>query len=131
MLCKPKFRVVMLSEEEYNVLKRALERLELGDIAETETFRNLRAALVANIHAVKHGDEYIAGMADVLWTKDCFVHPGGAQDERIVRVRDLFNLYDAIFALTETSVRDDRLRTELTSSMVTRLLSRGKVGVDR
>jgi hypothetical protein len=39
----------------------------------------------------------------------------------VVRVRDLFNLYDAILALTETSVHDRSLRSELSGGMVMRL----------
>lgn len=70
-------------------------------------YRNIKTALISNIHAVRHNDEYLKCIKDIIWTID---------KSREVRswseVNDdipLYNLFDGIISFTESDMRDDEV----------------------
>ncbi len=70
-------------------------------------YRNIKTALISNIHAVRHNDEYLKCIKDIIWTID---------ESREVRswseVNDdipLYNLFDGIISFTESDMRDDEV----------------------
>ncbi|KHS50743.1 hypothetical protein [Brevibacterium linens] len=71
------------------------------------------AALVSNIHAVKHHENYLKELEDVVWTID-----GKGQSHVVDRDQThvlierpkLHNLFDGIIAFTKSYFRDDFLR---------------------
>lgn len=70
-------------------------------------YRNIKTALISNIHAVGHNDEYLKCIKDIIWTID---------ESREVRswseVNDdipLYNLFDGIISFTESDMRDDEV----------------------
>lgn len=60
--------------------------------------------IISNIHAIRHFDEYMYALKDVVWTRD--------EANKVQYARDLppdtplFNLFDGILALTQTYTRD-------------------------
>lgn len=71
------------------------------------------AALVSNIHAVKHHKDYLAELEDLVWAVD-----GSDRSDVVERDEDhvlidsskLHNLFDGIIAFTKSYFRDDFLR---------------------
>ena len=65
------------------------------------------AGIISNIHAIRHFDEYIEALKDVVWTHD---ETNGVQYARDLSPHTpLFNLFDGIVALTRTYTRDEWL----------------------
>ena len=70
-------------------------------------YKNIKTALISNIHAVRHYDEYLESIKDIIWTFDetrkihnwSQVNPG----------KPLYNLFDGIIAFTESDIRDEDL----------------------
>lgn len=63
------------------------------------------AAIMSNIHAVRHYDDYLRLVRNIVWTPD--------ETNRATKVRDLpddtklYNLFDGIITLTETYSRNE------------------------
>jgi len=65
----------------------------------------VKTALLSNIHAVRHYDEYLRDLQDIVWTLD---ETGKAQ--RVADLppeKDLYNLFDGIITFTHSYVRDE------------------------
>jgi hypothetical protein len=81
----------------YQVLKLGAEGKPSGDY-------NYKVGIVSNIHAVRHFDEYLNALKDIVWTRE--------ETGEATRVSDLepdtelFNLFDGIVTLTSTVARD-------------------------
>ena len=70
-------------------------------------YSNIRTALISNIHAVRHHDEYLKCIKDIIWTID---------ETREIRKwsqvnpdAPLYNLFDGIISFTESDIRDKDL----------------------
>lgn len=70
-------------------------------------YYNIKTALISNIHAVRHYDEYLKCIKDIIWTID---------DSREIKVwseinpsTPLYNLFDGIISFTESDIRDDEM----------------------
>lgn len=67
-----------------------------------------KVGIVSNIHAVRHFDQYLGVLKDIIWTRD--------ESGRVTKAKDLdpdselFNLFDGVVALTETLARDKWVR---------------------
>lgn len=93
--------------------KGTYQVLKMGATLKDRPDKSVRAALVANVHAVIHDEVYVTDLADVIWTKD------GPDDDYIVRRDDkewvikaegIFNLYDGIICITRSRFRDSWLK---------------------
>lgn len=70
-------------------------------------YLNIKTALISNIHAVRHHDEYLKCIKDIIWTID---------ESRKIRFwsdinpeAPLYNLFDGIISFTESDIRDDEV----------------------
>jgi hypothetical protein len=66
------------------------------------------AALATNIHAVKHRDEYLGELEDLVWTVDGpEVSHVVARDDMhtVIKSNKLYNLFDAVISFTEPHFR--------------------------
>lgn len=70
-------------------------------------YSNLKTALISNIHAVRHHDEYLQSIKDIIWTID--------ETRKIKSWSEmpqdtpLYNLFDGIVAFTKSDIRDNQL----------------------
>jgi len=64
-----------------------------------------KVGLVTNIHPLRHFDEYISSIRDIVWT----VEPTGKvkKAKDLPPDQELYNLFDGIIALTHITARDD------------------------
>lgn len=69
---------------------------------------NIKTALISNIHAARHYDEYLLSLQDVVWTLDekgTAKKVGDLPDER-----PIYNLFDGIISFTKNVARDEWIR---------------------
>lgn len=93
----------------YQVLKISTHYKEFFPSGDWDVY----AALVTNIHAVKHHDDYLKELEDVVWTVD-----GGdrsyvvSRDDEttVIETDHLYNLFDGVIAFTKSYFRADMLR---------------------
>lgn len=86
-----------------DIKKGIYQVLKLGAEYKPE-YANIRTALISNIHAVRHHDEYLKCIKDIIWTIDetreisewSQVKPG----------TPLYNLFDGIISFTDSDIRD-------------------------
>ncbi len=65
----------------------------------------VKTALLSNIHAVRHYDEYLRDLQDIVWTLD---ETGKAQQVAdLPPEKNLYNLFDGIITFTHSYVRDE------------------------
>jgi len=65
----------------------------------------VKTALISNIHAVRHYDEYLLDLQDIVWTVDATGTAKTAKD--LAPDAELFNLFDGIIAFTRNYARDE------------------------
>ena len=70
-------------------------------------YLNIKTALISNIHAVRHNDEYLKCIKDIIWTID---------ESREIKAwseinpnAPLYNLFDGIISFTESDIRDNEV----------------------
>lgn len=70
-------------------------------------YKNIKTALISNVHAVRHHDEYLNCIKDIVWTID---------ESREIRSwseidpkAPLYNLFDGIISFTESDIRDEEV----------------------
>lgn len=65
---------------------------------------NIKTGLLSNLHAIRHFEEYLQDLKDVIWTKD--------KTGKVKKAKDLppdepiYNLYDGIVSFSSTYARD-------------------------
>lgn len=64
-----------------------------------------RVGIISNIHAVRHHDDYLTAIQDIVWTRDESALAKTAVD--LPPETPFFNLFDGIVALTQTIARDE------------------------
>jgi hypothetical protein len=67
-----------------------------------------RVALISNIHAARHFDDYLDSIKDIVWTLDISGNAKKVSD--LPPDQDIYNLCDGIVALTATLSRDEWVR---------------------
>lgn len=85
----------------YQVLKLGVE----GKLSGSDW--DYKVGIISNIHPARHFDEYLKSLKDIVWTNDVTGNAkfiGDLPDEQ-----PLYNLFDAIVALTQTFTRDEWL----------------------
>lgn len=70
-------------------------------------YSNLKTALISNIHAVRHNDEYLQCIKDIIWTIDETRKIKSWSE--IPHNTPLYNLFDGIVAFTKSDIRDNQL----------------------
>ena len=89
-----------------DIKKGIYQVLKIGaEIKPTQSHFKVKTALISNIHAVRHYDEYLHSLEDVVWTID--------KTQKAKKVRDLpedmniYNLFDGIISFTQCHIRDE------------------------
>jgi len=92
----------------YQVLKIATESKP------NESEFKVKTALISNIHAVRHYDEYLSSLEDVMWLVDKRTD----KSKEVRKIGDLpdefavYNLFDGIISFTESHMRDDWIKSK-------------------
>lgn len=64
---------------------------------------------MSNIHAVRHFEEYLTPLKDIIWTRD---ETGTVKEASQLHPQTkLFNLFDGIISLTKVTARDSWIET--------------------
>ena len=69
---------------------------------------NIKTGLISNLHAIRHFDEYLQDLKDIIWTKD--------ETGKVKRAKELppneplYNLYDGIVSFSSTYARDEWIK---------------------
>ena len=91
----------------YQVLKVGVESKP------TESDLKVKTALISNIHAVRHYNEYLASLKDIVWAIDKTEEANGKKINQVKKATDLppdtdiYNLYDGIITFTNPHIRDE------------------------
>ncbi|MEB3215340.1 MAG: hypothetical protein VKN72_03635 [Nostocales cyanobacterium 94392] len=65
----------------------------------------VKTALLSNIHAVRHYNEYLLDIQDIVWTLD---QTGTAKKiADLPAQKDIYNLFDGIITFTQSYIRDE------------------------
>jgi len=83
----------------YQVLKMAVS----GKPKQTQIA--VKTALLSNIHAVRHYDDYLLELQDIVWTLDKTGKAKKVSD--LPPEKDIYNLFDGIITFTQSYVRDE------------------------
>jgi len=84
--------------------KATYQVLKIGTEGNPSSKFHFRVGIISNIHAVRHYEDYLTALQDVIWTR--------SQNRSVKTASDLasntpiFNLFDGIIALTQSQVRD-------------------------
>lgn len=111
-----------------DIKKGVYQMLKLGEqFAKRCQKKSIKICLLANTHAVRHHQDYLAGLDDLVWT-----HEDRLEVEntlwRKVRVEDLVNLYDATITFTRSHFRDSALNSAFGLEAVYKALGGDEVG---
>lgn len=92
----------------YQVLKISTHYKEFFPSGQYEVF----VALVSNIHAVKHHNDYLHELEDLVWTLDgptrSYVQSRD-EDTTLIQSKRLYNLFDALISFTRSHFRSSVL----------------------
>ena len=69
---------------------------------------NIKTAVISNIHAVRHYDEYLFTVRDVIWTLNSshsIIKAGQLDPET-----PIYNLFDGILSFTKSDIRDSWMK---------------------
>ncbi len=84
--------------------KATYQSLKIGAEGNPSANYHYRVGIISNIHAVRHYEAYLTSIQDIVWARN--------KDESAKTAVDLppdtplFNLFDGIIALTQTTARD-------------------------
>jgi hypothetical protein len=82
----------------YQVLKLGSEGKPVNSTWE------FKVGIVSNIHAARHYDDYLKSLENLVWTNDSTGYAKRVAD--LPQNQDVYNLFDCIFALTQSRFRD-------------------------
>lgn len=89
-----------------DIKKGIYQVLKVGAESKPQKSRfQIKTALISNIHAARHYNEYLSSLEDIVWTLD--------KSGKAKKVSDLpsqtamYNLFDGIISFTESHMRDD------------------------
>jgi hypothetical protein len=93
-----------------DIKKGIYQMLKLGEHFAARCVKGaIKVVLLANVHAVRHHNDYLSGLEDMIWTHENMLLETDDPDWRKVRVDDLIRLYDAAIAFTKPHFRDLQL----------------------
>lgn len=87
-----------------DIKKAIYQVLKLGSEYKLDN-DNIKTAIISNIHAVRHYDEYLLTLRDVIWTLDS-THVA----KRAIQLdpdTPMYNLFDGILSFTYSDIRDE------------------------
>lgn len=91
-----------------DIKKGIYQVLKIGVEAKQQSSRfKVKTALISNIHAVRHYNQYLKDLQDIVWTVDATKSAKMVQD--LPPETPLYNLFDGIIAFTESNIRDEWL----------------------
>jgi hypothetical protein len=91
-----------------DIKKATYQVLKLGAEGKPNRHYRYKTGIISNIHAVRHFDEYLRSLKDIIWTREA--------EERTMTAGQLppdtplFNLFDGIVTLTDIQARDEWVR---------------------
>jgi hypothetical protein len=91
-----------------DIKKGIYQVLKIGTSGKPHSAYTVKTALISNIHAVRHYDEYLSGLQDVVWALDLEnkeQHKTKASD--LNPDTPLYNLFDGIISFTKNFSRDE------------------------
>lgn len=98
-----------------DIKKGIYQVLKIGSVGKPNTeFWDFKVALMSNIHAARHFNDYLASLKDTVWTLDSTGKAKKVAD--LPDDQDVFNLFDGIITLTFSLSRDDWIN-EIISEM--------------
>lgn len=90
-----------------DIKKAIYQVLKLGSEYKPEN-ENIKTAIISNIHAVRHYDEYLSTVRDVIWTMDHTRSVNKA--EQLDPDTPIYNLFDGILSFTKSDIRDEWIK---------------------
>lgn len=72
------------------------------------TYPNVKTALISNLHAIRHQNEYLESIKDIIWTID--ESREVSEWNELPKGTPLYNLFDGIISFTSSDIRDSQLR---------------------
>jgi hypothetical protein len=87
----------------YQVLKVGAE----SKLPHKSSHFTVKTALISNIHAVRHYQEYLTSLEDIVWTIDESGRARKAGD--LPPEAEVYNLFDGIISFTKSHIRDNWL----------------------
>jgi len=91
-----------------DIKKATYQVLKLGAEGKPEKGKKYLVGIVSNIHAVRHFDEYLTSLKDIIWTKD---ESGNVtKAAQLDPDTEFYNLFDGIISLTQTVARDSWIK---------------------
>lgn len=87
-----------------DIKKGIYQVLKLGAEGKPQVRYSYKVGLITNIHPIRHFDEYLEALKDIIWTRDPEAKARRAKD--LPPQTELFNLFDGIIALSQTLARD-------------------------
>ncbi|MCP4358266.1 MAG: hypothetical protein GY796_09655 [Chloroflexi bacterium] len=85
--------------------KATYQTLKIGAEGNPSSQYHYRVGIISNIHAVRHYEDYLTAIQDIVWTRHEDMFARRAID--LPPETPLFNLFDGIVALTEARTRDE------------------------
>jgi hypothetical protein len=80
--------------------------LKLGSLGKPVSGKwNYKVAIISNIHAARHFEEYLESLKNVVWTIDASGKAKKIAD--LPEEQAVYNLFDGLVALTSTFCRDE------------------------
>lgn len=96
-----------------DIKKGIYQVLKLGAVGKPNLKKwDYKVAIISNIHAARHFNEYLEPLKDIVWTLDASGKAKKASD--LPQDQALFNLFDGIIALTTSISRDDWIESTFT-----------------
>lgn len=92
-----------------DIKKATYQVIKLGAQGKPTMRYSYKIGIVSNIHAIRHFDEYLDALKDIIWTRDTtgeVTHAASLPPET-----ELYNLFDGIVTLTKTLARDHWVKT--------------------
>ena len=90
-----------------DIKKAIYQVLKLGAEYKPENDR-IKTAIISNIHAVRHYDEYLQTVRDVIWAVDRF--SSGTKAGALDPETPVYNLFDGILSFTRSDIRDEWIK---------------------
>lgn len=91
-----------------DIKKATYQVLKLSAEGKPNRDYDYKTAIISNIHAIRHFEDYFTALKDIVWTRE---ETGNAKFARDLDPGlPLFNLFDGIIALTDISDRDEWIR---------------------
>lgn len=89
--------------------KGTYQVLKIGAEGNPAVSYNFRVGIISNIHAVRHHDNYLNPLEEIIWTRN--VDPDIKSAGDLPPDTPLFNLFDGIVSLTTVQARDEWVQT--------------------